>query len=104
MSSDGAGQRAQRIKKRDALIEQGVDPYGGRFDEVVASADVRVAAEPLNIDPGERSELRTRVAGRIALLRVMGKLAFVTIRDRSGQGVNCGAGHSQRLGLACNRQ
>ena len=85
MSSDGAGQRAQRIKKRDALIEQGVDPYGGRFDEVVASADVRVAAEPLNIDPGERSELRTRVAGRIALLRVMGKLAFVTIRDRSGK-------------------
>ncbi len=73
--------KAQRIKKRDALIEAGVDPCGGRFDNVTATAAVREQAEPLGLGPGDRSELRARVAGRIMLLRVMGKLAFLTIRD-----------------------
>ncbi|HEX9742767.1 MAG TPA: OB-fold nucleic acid binding domain-containing protein, partial [Nitrospiraceae bacterium] len=77
-------QRGQRIRKRDAIRETGVDPYGGRFENVVSSAAVRADAEPLNIGPGERSELRARVAGRIVLLRIMGKLAFVTIRDGTG--------------------
>ncbi|MCH7592790.1 MAG: lysine--tRNA ligase [Planctomycetes bacterium] len=82
--SDRADQRQQRIKKRDALIEMGVNPYGGRFADVASASSVREATEPLNIDPGERSDMRSRIAGRIALLRVMGKLAFVTIRDASG--------------------
>ena len=82
--SDRANQREQRVRKRDALIELGVNPYGGRFADVAACAAVRATAEPLNIEPGERSAVRARVAGRIALLRVMGKLAFLTIRDASG--------------------
>ncbi|RJP37078.1 MAG: lysine--tRNA ligase [Phycisphaerales bacterium] len=73
------------MKKRDALREMGVDPYGGRVDGVMPCAEVRAAAEPLNIADGERSDLRARVAGRIALLRVMGKLAFLTIDDRTGR-------------------
>lgn len=74
----------QRIKKRDAIAAMGVDPYGGRFDGVRSSADIRREADPLNIAAGERSTLTARVAGRIALLRVMGKLAFLTIRDAGG--------------------
>ena len=76
--------KLQRRKKRDALIEMGIDPYGGRFAEVVPLGTVRGDAEPLGIGPGERSDMRVRVAGRIMLLRVMGKLAFLTIRDSSG--------------------
>lgn len=76
--------RQQRVKKRDALRERGVDPYGRRFPDVVAARDIRARAEPLNIEPGSHSELKVRVAGRIVLLRVMGKLAFATVRDRSG--------------------
>ncbi len=75
---------AQRIKKRDALVEMGIDPYGGRFVGVTANTVVREKAQPLNLAPGEKSELRARVAGRIMLLRVMGKLAFLTIRDDGG--------------------
>lgn len=74
----------QRIKKRDAIAALGVDPYGGRFDDVRAMSELRCEAEGLNIAAGERSTLSARVAGRIALLRVMGKLAFLTIRDQSG--------------------
>ncbi len=74
----------QRVNKRDALIELGVDPYGGRFPDVSAVADARAAAATLTIPAGEKTELRLRLAGRIVLLRVMGKLAFLTIRDTTG--------------------
>ncbi len=76
--------RAERIRKREALVAMGIDPYGGRFADVTASAAIRAQAEPLGLGPGDKSELRARVAGRIALLRVMGKLAFLTVRDGTG--------------------
>ena len=82
--SDEDHLKAQRQKKRDALIELGVDPYGGRFADVAPLGTVRTQAEPLGMGLGERSEMQARVAGRIMLLRVMGKLAFLTIRDSTG--------------------
>ncbi len=83
--SEEQQQKAQRIKKCGALRELGVDPYGSRYPDVTATQAVRDLAEPLDLEAGQKSEIRTRVAGRIMLLRVMGKLAFVTIRDRSGK-------------------
>ena len=82
--SEGTQQTAQRAAKRDALIEFGLNPYGGRFPDVAATSAVRDLAASLEIEPGSRSDHRMRVAGRIALLRLMGKLAFLTIRDGSG--------------------
>lgn len=76
--------KTQRRNKRDALIELGVDPYGAAFPDVVSTTVVREAAVPLDLSPGTRSTQRARVAGRIMLLRVMGKLAFMTIRDATG--------------------
>ena len=74
----------QRIKKRDALLALGIDPYGARFPDVSSIETVREAAKPLAIAEGQRSDLRARVAGRISLLRLMGKLAFITLRDETG--------------------
>ncbi len=79
--SDDDRLKTQRLKKRDAVRAMGIDPYGGRFADVQSTSEVRQAAEPLHLEPGQRGEMRARVAGRIALLRVMGKLAFLTIRD-----------------------
>ncbi len=76
--------KTQRIAKRDAMIELGVNPWGGRFDGAVSTDLVRAQAEPLGLEAGVKSEVRVRVAGRIMLLRVMGKLAFMTIRDGAG--------------------
>ncbi|MFQ5590556.1 MAG: amino acid--tRNA ligase-related protein [Phycisphaerae bacterium] len=76
--------KAQRVRKREALKEMGIDPYGGRFPDVTATTAVREQAEQLAIEPGQRGELRARVAGRIMLLRPMGKLAFITVRDGTG--------------------
>jgi len=77
-------QQEHREKKREAIRALGIDPYGWRFADVSGLAEVREEAEPLRIEPGQRSTIRRRVAGRIALLRVMGKLAFLTIRDGGG--------------------
>lgn len=76
--------REQRIKKRDAIAALGIDPYGGRFEGVRAVTDVRREADGMTIAPGARSSLSARVAGRLVLLRIMGKLAFATIRDAGG--------------------
>ncbi len=73
-----------REKRRDALAALGVDPYGGRYEGVRSAAEVRAEADAASIPPGEKSVLRARVAGRIALYRLMGKLGFLTIRDRTG--------------------
>lgn len=77
--------KQQRIKRRDALRELGVDPYGGRFADVTATQALRERAERVEIAPGERSDITARVAGRIMLLRVMGKLAFLTVHDDGGK-------------------
>ncbi len=76
--------RAQRERKREALREMGIDPYGGRYAGAASTHCVRERAEPLQIQPGQRADIRARVAGRIVLHRDMGKLAFLTIRDETG--------------------
>jgi len=75
----------QRRIKRDAVSSLGFDPYGGRYADVVSTQQVRSTGESLGLGPGERSQSSVRVAGRIMLLRVMGKLAFLRVRDGEGQ-------------------
>lgn len=56
----------------------GVDPYGGRYDDTEASTVVK--ARYMEDDEGQTA----KVAGRIVLLRDIGKLIFMTLRDREG--------------------
>jgi len=74
-----------RRNKLDKLRELGVDPYGGRFENVEPVAEVRARAEALNLPDGEgREDQRARLAGRIVLQRGMGNLVFLTVRDGGG--------------------
>jgi lysyl-tRNA synthetase class 2 len=68
-------QRHQKLSQIEAL---GIDPYGSRYDgvEPAASAKDRYKEDDEN--------QRARCAGRIVLLRDIGKLIFITLRDRSG--------------------
>ena len=68
----------QRQEKLDRIRQLGIDPYGGRFDGVESA----VAARGRYQDGVEG--LEACCAGRIVLLRGMGKLFFMTIRDSSG--------------------
>ncbi|MFQ5500893.1 MAG: lysine--tRNA ligase [Phycisphaerae bacterium] len=74
-----------RRKKLADLTGLGQDPFGQRFDGVVPNAAIRVRIEGLELDPGQSDEsAQARAAGRIILRRVMGKLAFLTLRDSTG--------------------
>jgi lysyl-tRNA synthetase class 2 len=68
----------QRREKLQQLRDMDIDPYGGRYDQVEAAADTRTGFKD------DDDTQRARCAGRIVLLRDIGKLIFLTLRDSSG--------------------
>jgi len=68
-----------RLAKVEKLREMGIDPYGGRFEGAVSLARIAASYDPAN------EEQVVRGAGRIVLLRDMGRLMFATLRDWTGQ-------------------
>ena len=71
--------QADRLAKLEQIRQLGIDPYGGRYDSAQPIADV-VAGHH---DGGESQF--ADVAGRLVLLRDMGKMMFCHLRDSSGQ-------------------
>jgi lysyl-tRNA synthetase class 2 len=74
---------AERRAKLERLREAGLDPFPHEFEDRTPIAEVRAAHEGL--EPGEETEARYRVAGRIMARRGMGKAAFIDLRDGSGE-------------------
>jgi lysyl-tRNA synthetase class 2 len=67
-----------RGKKLLRLRQLGAEPYGSRFDGTESSASVRDRF----VD--DKADQKARCAGRIVLLRDIGKLIFITLRDSTG--------------------
>jgi len=108
-SDDGGIHVAARREKLRKLIELGIDPWGGRFDDHQAIGAIRhrtgeifyqtEAGEQIVLPDegtdfrawlatqpkGELQGPRVRAAGRIVLRRTAGKLMFIDIRDWTGQ-------------------
>ena len=77
----------QRQEKLSQIKELGIEPYGGRYDGAEPAEDIKVRpclreAEKGGIIAGD--EGKAKCAGRIVLLRDIGKLIFITLRDWSG--------------------
>ncbi|MCK5564098.1 MAG: lysine--tRNA ligase [Planctomycetes bacterium] len=68
----------QRELKLEKIAAMGIDPYGQKYDGTVAAEKIRSSY----IDDQEGQQACT--AGRIVLLRDIGKLIFITLRDSSG--------------------
>ncbi len=68
----------QRREKLNRLQQLGVDPYGGRFEGAISTSEARSRFAEV------RETIRVTCAGRIVLLRDIGKLIFITLRDSSG--------------------
>jgi len=82
-TSSEAAQRAARLEKVRHLQEQGILPYAYSFPVTHLAAELQ--AQFADLEPGgEREDVQVAVAGRIRARRVMGKLAFLTLQDRSG--------------------
>jgi lysyl-tRNA synthetase class 2 len=68
----------QRREKLERIRESGIDPYGDKYEGVEPAEDIKGRYK--DDDEGQRA----RSAGRIVLLRDIGKLIFMTLRDSSG--------------------
>jgi len=77
LRAGGKLERARR-EKLDAVKQMGIDPYGSRYDGAEPAADVKA-----RFKDGDENQL-AKCAGRIVLLRDIGKLIFLTLRDSSG--------------------
>ena len=68
----------QRQEKLSRIRELGIEPYGGRYDGAEAAEDIKRRFAD------NREGQQAKCAGRIVLLRDIGKLIFMTLRDWSG--------------------
>ena len=73
---------AVRRAKREALIAAGRDPYGHAFAYSHHLADL--AAQYEGLEDGASTSDEVKVAGRIMAKRDQGKLAFLELRDSTG--------------------
>jgi lysyl-tRNA synthetase class 2 len=72
--------RRESLERLDAA---GVPPFALGFDQDTWAADVHAAFGD-RLEPGEDSDRRASVAGRVVLARRLGKLTFLVLRDRTG--------------------
>ncbi|GAX78961.1 hypothetical protein CEUSTIGMA_g6401.t1 [Chlamydomonas eustigma] len=77
--------KAVRLKKAQDLREAGLEPYAYRFDRTHYTAELQETYRTLPDGVEDEAETKVAVAGRIMAKRVMGKLAFLTLRDDRGQ-------------------
>ena len=73
--------RVTRLEKWNAL---GIDPYGQRTEGLVSIEEARGLHKGVEITPHDGAE-PAKVAGRIVLLRDIGKLIFITIQDQTAR-------------------
>ena len=78
ISDDISKLEQQRQEKLARIKELGIDPYGGRYNEVESAEDIKS-----RFKENDQTQ-QAKTAGRIVLLRDIGKLIFITLRDRSG--------------------
>jgi lysyl-tRNA synthetase class 2 len=82
MPREGLTQR--RLEKLHRLRSLGVEPYPHRFSRSHTTAQAIALLEAQEAG-GTATSTSVTVAGRVALLRTMGKAAFLDLRDGSGK-------------------
>ena len=71
-----------RKAKRQALIDEGRDPYGHAYKRTDFVADLET--EYASLEDGETTEDEVSLAGRIMARRIQGKIAFLELMDPTG--------------------
>ncbi len=75
--------RDTRLEKSNTLRSIGKGPYALRFDSTHSAAQLQ--ADHKDLGKGQELDLVVSIAGRVMARRVLGKLAFYTIADETGQ-------------------
>ncbi|TYR78229.1 lysine--tRNA ligase [Priestia megaterium] len=74
-----------RREKMNSLREQGMDPFGKRFERTHTSQELVNAYDELTKEALEENEVPVALAGRIMTKRGKGKAGFAHIQDLTGQ-------------------
>lgn len=74
-----------RREKMEELREQGIDPFGKRFDRTDLAKDIHTKYDREEKDQLEEDTPTATIAGRMMTKRGKGKVGFADIRDRSGK-------------------
>jgi lysyl-tRNA synthetase class 2 len=77
-NAEGSQFEQQRQEKLTRIKELGVEPYGSRYEDAECACAIKG-----RFKDGDELQ-KARCAGRIVLLRDIGKLIFITLRDWSG--------------------
>lgn len=78
-------QREQRLRNLESLRERGFEAYPYATRPTHTAAALHAAHPKETLSPGDHFEGELTVAGRVMLLRGMGKATFATLQDASGQ-------------------
>ncbi|KXT78517.1 lysine--tRNA ligase [Streptococcus sp. DD13] len=78
-------QQIVRREKMAALVEQGIDPFGKRFERSHNSAQLKEKYADLDKDQLHDLNETAIIAGRLMTKRGKGKVGFAHIQDREGQ-------------------
>ena len=83
VSAANVDERTLRLAKREGMLEAGANPYPehSSIDAHVADLEARYAG----LENGENTDDSYTVGGRIMAIRNQGKIAFVVLRDATGE-------------------
>src|ERR1700686_2499044 len=74
----------ERRPKAQRLRARGENPYPHGYPDRTMIAALQAAHDPRALGPGERRQLRHRIAGRVVAKRGHGRTQFIDVRDVSG--------------------
>lgn len=80
-----AEQREQRLRNLESLRERGFEAYPYSTRPTHRATDLHAAHPKDSLTPGDHFDETVTIAGRVMLLRGMGKATFATLQDASGQ-------------------
>ncbi len=75
----------QRVRKLEALRNEGIDPYPNQFRVTHTSRDIHDAFDSLSDEELKSIKESFCLAGRILAIRDFGKTSFIQIQDRKGR-------------------
>lgn len=75
-------QRQQRLNNLSSLTERGFEAYPYSYEASHRASDLQAQYQG---EAGDHFDIQVSLAGRVMLLRMMGKVTFLTLQDASGR-------------------
>jgi lysyl-tRNA synthetase class 2 len=85
MPREFSDQELVRRAKAEELSAQGIDPFGKKYERTDTSLSIKEKAGEFTKEELEEKAIKVKTAGRIMLMRIMGKASFFTIQDQEGR-------------------